>query len=1268
MNKKILLLIALIGGLAATRARAQVGTPLLVCYVNEIDVTDNTVGFVTIDTGGSNYGGVAPTVVFKGGGGELAFGTAVLDPSGNAVIGVNFSTTTPWPYPHYISPAQVGPPVVASVDYNGVSAYNSGGFNYVTPPSVTFVGGGAAGSTTAPTQATGRAGLNATATFIQPNQNESYGPAGDTLVLWSVALGTDPESGFTFDLTVNGKSIGQTTPAVADGQQAGGYWTPALPGVYSIVTSTSDGNGNTAVSLPIRYFAFGTVIVAPVAGGVSGNTNNIAGNGTLVPVGSSVIIQANSTGAPTATPAVDGGFVKQISFYTDWTGSTATSTLIGTATNYPYSVTYTPTGVPGTTHLIKAYAIDNTGAYIPAPVSGLNPNQDEILLTVTTANPGGLPTGTIFAPLTGSLLEIPDYSASAGAYIPVVVEAGAQAGAQIARVEFYINGVLNGTLTAPPYNFKWSPQSTGQYALTALIYDSLGNVAQSASFTGQGTTVIGPDDVTIEAAPAIAITSPGGGATITTGGATVQAVAVDTNLDSSGNPIPITQVQFYMDGNFVGAASAPVSGDLYQVSFKPIQNTSNGTVLPSVLTAIATDKEGFQGTSSAVTVTVTAGGGATNNVVIGTPPTVTLTSPGNNATAVVNNPTTLTASATAPNGNIASVSFLVDNVVLQTIAKYPYSVIWTPANLGSYQLSVQVTDNVGDKTTSSITNVTVVAPTGPSVNFTSPAAGSTVSSGSSVTLTANAASPSGTIAQVQFFENGISIGTVTSAPYTISFTPPSSGVYTLTAIATDNSGIQTTSSPIVVEAIPSASGVGTAEFFGQYQGLSDGGRFAFITIDGKFGTYIGHSVTTNGSAETPVLYTDIAVSSTGNFTTKNLTGSASAGGVNGTLTPSQDIFIGAPVATGGASAGYYTGSITGSSGSTVIAIVGGDGSMMAYIANGAATDVADGSVDSDGNFTITTIGNNTLSGSLSLTNGFLTGTLTGAGGGSITAAKVSGGTFSDGVLKNISTRGQVGTGNNIMIAGFVVGGSASKQLLVRAVGPTLSTFGLSGAIPSTVLQVFSGTTLVQQNTGWSSTTAAASAITAADSLVGAFALPSGSADSALIGTFAPGSYTVQISGVSGATGLALAEVYDMDAYTPFSANRLINVSTRGDVGTGTAVLIGGFNIDGTAPKRLLIRGVGPTLSSLSVSGALSAAHLQLMDTSGNLIRENYSWGTGNDAGLVSAAATATGAFALKSGSADASILIVLPPGTYTAILSGASGATGVGMVEVYEVP
>jgi len=255
-----------------------------------------------------------------------------------------------------------------------------------------------------------------------------------------------------------------------------------------------------------------------------------------------------------------------------------------------------------------------------------------------------------------------------------------------------------------------------------------------------------------------------------------------------------------------------------------------------------------------------------------------------------------------------------------------------------------------------------------------------------------------------------------------------------------------------------------------------------------------------------------------------------------------------------------------------------------------------------------------------------------------------------------------------MIAGFVVGGSANKQLLVRAVGPTLSDFGIAGAVAGTQLTVMnSSNAIIAANTGWSSSGANATAVAAAETTAGAFQLPSGSADSAIVGSFPPGSYTATVTGAGGDTGIGLVEVWDLDAYSPFTANKLVDVATRGDVGTGGAVLIAGFVINGTAPKRLLIRADGPTLASFGVSGPIATPHLQLYNGT-TVIRENYSWGEGNDPGLIEAAEKASGAFEFINGSADSAILITLNPGSYTAEISGANSATGNSIIEVYEVP
>jgi len=556
------------------------------------------------------------------------------------------------------------------------------------------------------------------------------------------------------------------------------------------------------------------------------------------------------------------------------------------------------------------------------------------------------------------------------------------------------------------------------------------------------------------------------------------------------------------------------------------------------------------------------------------------------------------------------------------------------------------------------------------VSLTSPASGGIITVGTPVTITANASSPNGTISQVQFFVNGVSIGTSTTSPYTISWTPESPGTFSLTAVTTDNANQTTTSSPIDVEAQPVNTGVGTVVYFGNYQGLSETGYFAFVSNDGISGTFIGYLTSPSGS---PVTFlTDLPINSGGAFDTSSIVGTASSTGVSGSLAPSGDVFIGGvPAATSyGVASGYYTGDLGGIAGSNVAAIVGADGSIMVYVSNGGYTDAGDaltGTIDSTGAFSITTVKGNTITGTVNPVTSLLTAAYSGPSGGNILAGKVTGGTFSDGVLKNISTRGSVGSGSNAMVAGFVVAGTASKHLLVRAAGPTLSALGISGAIAGTQLTVMnSGGTVLASNSGWSSTGANQAAVTAADTTAGAFAFPVGSADSAIVGSFGPGAYTATVTGTGGNTGIGLVEVWDLDTFAPFTANKLVDVATRGDVGTGGAVLIAGFVIDGTAPKRLLIRGDGPGLGGFGVSGFLATPHLQLYSGS-TVIRENYSWGDGNDPGLIAKAEAESGAFAFKSGSADSAMLIVLNPGSYTVEVSGANSATGNSMVEVYEV-
>ena len=278
-----------------------------------------------------------------------------------------------------------------------------------------------------------------------------------------------------------------------------------------------------------------------------------------------------------------------------------------------------------------------------------------------------------------------------------------------------------------------------------------------------------------------------------------------------------------------------------------------------------------------------------------------------------------------------------------------------------------------------------------------------------------------------------------------------------------------------------------------------------------------------------------------------------------------------------------------------------------------------------------------------------------------------------GRLINVSCRANVGSGENILIAGFVIGGSGtsgSEAVLVRGSGPALAPFGVPGVLPDPGLDVYNtgaSPVLVAANDGWNGS----AVIAAAASSVGAFAWTNPtSSDAALLENLTGGAYTANISGRAGDTGVALAEVYDATpqaAYGPESP-RLVNVSARIQVGTGANVLIAGFVIGGTTAKTVLIRASGPALAPFGVSGTLQDPELQLFAAGSSSVPVAASKGWGGSAQIAAASASA-GAFSWgASATPDSAILLTLPPGAYTATVSGASGDAGVALVEVYDIP
>lgn len=265
----------------------------------------------------------------------------------------------------------------------------------------------------------------------------------------------------------------------------------------------------------------------------------------------------------------------------------------------------------------------------------------------------------------------------------------------------------------------------------------------------------------------------------------------------------------------------------------------------------------------------------------------------------------------------------------------------------------------------------------------------------------------------------------------------------------------------------------------------------------------------------------------------------------------------------------------------------------------------------------------------------------------------------DAKMVNISTRSYVGVGSSVMIAGFVVGGTEPKQVLIRASGPALAPFGVPNVLEDPVLVLYSGGTQIGQNDDWGND---ADRIEAAAKRINAFAWTRESKDAALLVTLPPGGYTAHVTGKSGTGGAALIEAYEADEGA--TTGRFVNISTRAEVRTADEIMIAGFIIGGTSPKKVLIRASGPALNDFGLSSTLADPMLTVNSSQGQ-VAQNDDWGT-DDQTAIDTAVAQTGAFAWKRGSKDAAVVLTLLPGAYTALVRGKNGGTGLALIEVYE--
>ena len=251
---------------------------------------------------------------------------------------------------------------------------------------------------------------------------------------------------------------------------------------------------------------------------------------------------------------------------------------------------------------------------------------------------------------------------------------------------------------------------------------------------------------------------------------------------------------------------------------------------------------------------------------------------------------------------------------------------------------------------------------------------------------------------------------------------------------------------------------------------------------------------------------------------------------------------------------------------------------------------------------------------------------------------------------NIATRLVIGTGDNVLIAGFIITGNAPKQVIIRAIGPSLSAFGIANALPDTTLELHDGGSTLGKNDDWRESQE--------NEIITAGLAPTDDRESAILATLAPGSYTAIVAGKN-TSGIAVVQVYDLGAASLDSSSnsRLANIATRGPVLGGDNVMIGGFIVSGQS-STFVVRAIGPSLAAFGIAGTLQDPTLALKNSNGVTLIGNDDWQQGQPTEIQQ--------LGLAPGDPRESALkATLGPGQYTAVVSGKGNASGVALVEVY---
>jgi regulation of enolase protein 1 (concanavalin A-like superfamily) len=838
--------------------------------------------------------------------------------------------------------------------------------------------------------------------------------------------------------------------------------------------------------------------------------------------------------------------------------------------------------------------------------------------------------------------------------------------ANVDHIDFFANSTKIKTENLAPYQFSWTPDTVGSHVITARGY----NLAGAEFDSGSVTLDVGNPPLSIS------LSNPSDGATYDFG----ETVSVTAEVSDLARTV---RVELLVDGAKIGEdANAP-----FVILWSGAETGSHTLQLRAV------DVDANSVVSQVVTINV------------GDPTlTVSFVQPSSD-TVVEEGEMVILEAITSDTLRTAKVDFRLDGSVIGSVFSEPYRMTWQAQSKGTHIVQAEAHENNGKKALSKTKSITVTEPVlPPEIVVTSPTATDSLTVGDDVLIEAFVAANGTDVGRVEFIVNSIKVGQSNGAPYSVSWVPLEPGSYAIAARAVVPGGENVLSAPVTVnveastDPIDIPSGVYRGKFKKVKPGadMVDGGTIAEdeVTETGSFAIYvnefglmtflgfdtdsgIGFSskairIAEDGSFEIPGkargLAGDLPESQVvppfarGRIGTKGIEGI-----VDGTDITISGIMVN-PTGPASSASGAYELMGVRSSNTRIQIIIGADGIAYAYSENEGVTTGDEVQVNLSGTGVYLASELLDLEVVINTVEGSAQGLFTSASGEVSSLMGLRDDIDPERRLLNISTRGSIGSGSNVMITGFVVSGTEPKTVLIRAIGPGLAEFGVSSHIADPVLDLIGENGTVSSNARWILGNFG-SVIESASTRIGAFPLDPDSLDAALLVTVAPGRYSVVIRDASRNGGDALIEVYDTTDVVTLGSD-LINISTRGSVGAGKN-LIGGFVVTGNVPKRVLIRGIGPALSDFGVSDALRSTKLvltQRVEGSNVLVNENTGWASSSDPEAIIAATESAGAFLLAPDSDDSALLLWLEPGVYTAeVQPGDPGATGTALVEVYQV-